>query len=307
MGMRTHKIRTRQREETLGETLVYKATWRDYLETTKPRVVLLMLLCALVGMYLATPHAPPISLVVISVIGIAFVASSAAVVNHIADAKVDRQMSRTKDRPLAQGRIHPVAGVMFSAMLGITGMTILLVWVNPLTAWLNLASWVGYGLIYTLYLKHATPQNIVIGGLFGAAPPLYGWTAMTNSLEIGGLILVLIIFLWTPSHFWALALDRREEYERADVPMLPITHGDDYTRRQILYYTIALVVASLAPVAVDMGGVIYLTGALILGGVFVFHAIGLLRNKPNAAIGTFRYSIIYLAALFGLMLFDHII
>ena len=280
-------------------------SWRDYLEMTKPRVVLLMLLCALVGMFVATPESPPLDIILFGLLGIALVAGSAAVVNHIADAEIDSRMARTRNRPVARGRVRPVAGGVFAAVLGIAGMAVLLVWVNPLTAWLNLASWIGYGLIYTLYLKRATPQNIVIGGLFGAAPPLFGWTAVTNSLELGGLILVLIIFIWTPPHFWALALDRRKDYENVDIPMLPITHGDAYTRRQILYYTVALCAASLLPVAVGMSGVVYLAGAAVLGAVFLCYAIALLRGRQRAPKATFRYSIVYLTALFVILLVDH--
>lgn len=281
------------------------ATWRDYLEMTKPRVVLLMLLCALSGMVLAAPTLPPIDTVLIALAGIALVAGSAAAVNHIADAEVDARMARTRNRPVARGRIHPLHGLAFAAALGIAGMAVLLLWVNPLTAWLNLASWVGYGLIYTLYLKRATPQNIVIGGLFGAAPPLFGWTAISNSIEPGALLLVLIIFVWTPPHFWALAIDRKRDYEKVDVPMLPITHGDAYTRRQILYYTIALCAVSLLPAAIGMSGFVYLAGAVLLGGVFLAHAIALLRGVRGAAMGTFRYSIVYLFALFVALLADH--
>ena len=281
------------------------APWRDYLEMTKPRVVLLMLLCAVVGMFLATPQLPPLGLALLALLGIALVAGSAAAVNHIADAAIDARMARTRRRPVAQGRVKPLAGYAFAAVLGCAGMAVLLAWVNPLTAWLNLASWVGYGLVYTLYLKRATPQNIVIGGLFGAAPPLFGWTAITGNVELGGLVLVLIIFVWTPPHFWALALDRREDYEQADVPMLPITHGDAYTRRQILYYTLALVAASLLPCAIGMSGIVYGGAALLLGGGFVAWAVALLRGRPGAGIATFRYSIVYLMALFLALLVDH--
>ena len=281
------------------------ASWRDYLEMTKPRVVALMLLCALVGMALATPTLPPASIVLFGLLGIALVAGSAAAVNHIADAAIDARMARTRKRPVAQGRVKPLAGYVFAALLGVAGMVVLLRWVNPLTAWLNLASWIGYGLIYTLYLKRATPQNIVIGGLFGAAPPLFGWTAVTGSVEPGGLVLLLIIFVWTPPHFWALALDRRADYEQVDVPMLPITHGDDYTRRQILYYTIALCLASLLPFLIGESGVPYLLGAAILGGLFLKHAIALKRGQEGAAMATFRYSIVYLMALFLVLLVDH--
>ena len=279
--------------------------WRDYLELTKPRVVLLMLLCAVVGMFLATPALPPAGVALAALLGIALVAGSAAAVNHIADARIDARMARTRNRPVAEGRVKPLPGAVFAAVLGVAGMAVLLAWVNPLTAWLNLASWVGYGLIYTLYLKRATPQNIVIGGLFGAAPPLFGWTAVAGEVGLGGLALVLIIFLWTPPHFWALALDRRDEYERADLPMLPVTHGDAYTRRQILYYTLALVLASAAPYAIGMSGPAYALAALLLGAVFLGHAVALLRGRAGAALATFRYSIVYLMALFLALLVDH--
>lgn len=289
----------------MSESSVAAASWRDYLEMTKPRVVLLMLLCALVGMFVATPGTPPLDVVLLGLLGIALVAGSAAVVNHIADAEIDVRMARTRNRPVAVGRVRPLSGGVFAAVLGIVGMAVLLIWVNPLTAGLNLASWIGYGLIYTLYLKRATSQNIVIGGLFGAAPPLFGWTAVTNSLELGGVVLVLIIFVWTPPHFWALALDRRRDYENVDVPMLPITHGDAYTRRQILYYTIALCVVSLLPYLIGMSGVVYLAGAAALGAVFLFYAIAVLRGQEHAPKATFRYSIVYLMALFVILLVDH--
>ena len=281
------------------------ALWRDYLEMTKPRVVLLMLLCALVGMFLATPGVPPLSSLLFGLLGIALVAGSAAAVNHIAESALDARMARTRNRPVAVGRVKPLAGYLFVAVLVIAGMVVLLRWVNPLTAWLNLASWIGYGLVYTLYLKRATPQNIVIGGLFGAAPPLFGWTAVTNSVDLGGVLLVVIIFVWTPPHFWALAIDRRKDYENVDVPMLPITHGDDYTKRQILYYTIGLCAVSLLPVATGMSDAAYLLGAMLLGGIFLKHALALLRGKDGAAMATFRYSIVYLMALFTVLLVDH--
>ncbi|MYD97925.1 MAG: protoheme IX farnesyltransferase [Gammaproteobacteria bacterium] len=282
------------------------ASWRDYLELTKPRVVVLMLLCALVGMLLATPELPPMPLVLVGLAGIALVAGSAAAVNHIADAKIDARMARTKNRPVPRGRVSPAAGFVFAGTLGVAGLAILLLWVNPLTAMLNLVSWMGYGLLYTLYLKRATSQNIVIGGLFGAAPPLFGWTAVTNSVEWGGIILLLIIFVWTPPHFWALAIDRRRDYEQVDVPMLPITHGDAYTRRQVLYYTIALTAVSLLPFAVGMSGVVYLAGALILGAGFLMCAVALVRgNSERAPLATFKYSIVYLTSLFAVLLVDH--
>jgi heme o synthase len=281
-------------------------SWRDYYEMCKPRVVLLMLLCALAGMYLATPGSVDLATLVLGLTGIGLVAGSAAVVNHIADAHIDARMARTQARPMANGRLTMSQGITFSAVIGMLGMVILWFGVNPLTAWLNLASWVGYGLIYTFWLKRATPQNIVIGGLFGAAPPLFGWTAVTNSVDPGGLLLVLIIFAWTPPHFWALALDRKDEYAEVGVPMLPVTHGESFTRLHILLYTIILVISTLLPYVIGMSGLLYLAGALALGGGFIYWAIVLLRNNnPRAPMETFRYSIIYLGLLFGFMLVDH--
>jgi heme o synthase len=282
------------------------ASWQDYLEMCKPRVVILMLLCAIVGMFLATPGAVPVSTLVFGSLGIALVAGSAAVVNHIADQHIDAQMARTDNRPVATGRVNNQQAMVFCAVTGLVGMLVLWFFVNPLTAWLNLASWVGYGFIYTMYLKRATPQNIVIGGLFGAAPPLFGWTAVTNSIDPGGLLLVLIIFAWTPPHFWALALERKEEYADVGMPMLPVTHGEAYTRLHILLYTILLVIASVLPFVITMSGPIYLAGALALGAGFLYWAVVLLLNKnEKAPMETFRYSIVYLGALFLLMLVDH--
>ena len=286
--------------------LALRATWRDYLEMCKPRVVVLMLLCAVVGMILATPGTVPLDLVLSASLGIALVAGSAAVVNHVADQHIDAKMARTESRPVATGRVTNSQAIMFAAVTGVFGMALLWFLVNPLTAWLNLASWVGYGLIYTLYLKRATPQNIVIGGIFGAAPPLFGWTAVTNSIDPGGLLLVLIIFAWTPPHFWALALERKDEYADVGMPMLPVTHGEAYTRLHILLYTILLVVASVLPFVIVMSGPLYLAGALALGAGFLYWAIVLMRNNNDKApMETFRYSIIYLGALFLVMLIDH--
>jgi protoheme IX farnesyltransferase len=278
---------------------------RDYLEMCKPRVVLLMLLCAIVGMCLATPGMISVDLLITTIVGIALVAGSAAVVNHIADAEIDARMSRTQARPVARGRVSVRQGVLFSAVLGATGGLILYHGVNPLTAWLNLASWVGYGLIYTLYLKRATPQNIVIGGLFGAAPPLFGWTAVTNSIEPGALLLVLIIFVWTPPHFWALALERKDEYQSVNVTMLPVTHGEVAPRWYILAYIVGLLVASVLPFVIGMSGHVYLLGALLLGGRFLYWGGALIRNRADAPMATFRYSILYLMLLFSCLLLDH--
>ncbi|MFW6093253.1 MAG: heme o synthase [Pseudomonadota bacterium] len=290
----------------MSEATIYTPGWRDFLELTKPRVVLLMLLCALVGMFLAVPGMVPVDALVFGITGIALVASSAAVVNHIADRTIDARMARTQRRPVATGRVSMKQGLAFSGVLGITGMLVLYFLVNPLTAWLNLASWVGYGLVYTLFLKRATPQNIVIGGLFGAAPPLFGWTAVTNSVDPGPLLLVLIIFAWTPPHFWALALDRKEEYASVDVPMLPVTHGEAFTRLHILLYTLIMVAVSLLPFAIRMSGWLYLAGAVALGAGFLYWAVVLVRNRnPRAPLETFRYSIFYLMALFVVLLVDH--
>ena len=290
----------------MNEIAYPRASWRDYVEMCKPRVVLLMLVCAVVGMFLATPGMVPLEVLVLGTAGIGLVAASAAVVNHIADAEIDARMARTQRRPVATGRVGVGEGLAFSAVLGVAGMAILFTWINPLTAWLNLASWVGYGLVYTLFLKRATPQNIVIGGLFGAAPPLFGWTAVTGTVEPGGLLLVFIIFTWTPPHFWALALDRKQDYEAAGIPMLPVTHGERATRRHILVYTLILMASSLAPVAIGMSGWLYLVAALALGGGFLYWSVVLLVNrKRNAPMQTFRYSIAYLFALFVFLLLDH--
>ena len=286
--------------------VIVGASWRDYLEMCKPRVVLLMLICSVAGMFLATSSVVPLDVLIYGNIGIALVAGSAAVVNHIADAHIDSRMARTQSRPVATGRVSNRDAIIFSAVTGIIGLGMLWFLINPLTAWLNFASWVGYGLIYTFFLKRATPQNIVIGGLFGAAPPLFGWTAVTNSVDPGGLLLVLIIFVWTPPHFWALALERKDEYAEVGMPMLPVTHGEAYTRLHILLYTILLVLCTILPYLIGMSGPLYLAGALALGGGFLYWAIVLMRNNnPSAPMETFRYSIVYLGALFLVLLLDH--
>lgn len=290
----------------MSETTAQQASWHDYLEMCKPRVVLLMLLCAVVGMFLATPGMVALETLIFGLVGIALVAGSAAVVNHIADAHIDARMARTQARPVATGRVSPRQGIVFSAITGTLGFAILWFAINPLTAWLNLASWVGYGLVYTMFLKRATPQNIVIGGLFGAAPPLFGWTAVTNSVDAGGLLLVLIIFAWTPPHFWALALERKDEYAEVGMPMLPVTHGESYTRLHILLYTIILIISSVLPFLIGMSGWLYLVGALALGAGFLYWSIVLIRNNnPRAPMETFRYSILYLGLLFLFLLVDH--
>ena len=280
--------------------------WRDYYEMCKPRVVLLMLLCTLVGMFLATNEAVALSLIVYCLVGVALVAGSAAALNHLVDATVDQKMARTEQRPVAQGRVSMRQGLVFVAVTGGLGLIILTFWVNPLTAGLNFLAWLGYGVIYSLYLKRATSQNIVIGGLFGAAPPLFGWTAVTNSVDGGGLLLVLIIFAWTPPHFWALAIDRLSDYEKVDIPMLPITHGVAYTKLHILLYTIILLVVSVLPFVIGMSNLLYLAAALALGAGFLYWALVMMFDRnPNAPLETFKYSIVYLAVLFSALLLDH--
>lgn len=292
--------------QSFSESAPVRATWRDYYQICKPRVVMLMLLCAAVGALLATPGLPPLDRFFFAILGIALVAGSAAAVNHIADASIDARMARTRNRPVATGRVSTRNGIIFAGVLGIIGMVVLVTLVNPLTAWLNLASWVGYGLVYTLYLKRATPQNIVIGGLFGAAPPLFGWAAITGTIEPGALLLVLIIFAWTPPHFWALALERKDEYASIEMPMLPVTHGEQYTKWHILFYTLIMVAITLMPFVIGMSGPLYLAGAIGLGAGFIYWAIVLLRGRNrDAPMETFRYSILYLFLLFVFLLADH--
>ena len=282
--------------------------WRDYLELCKPNVVALMALTAVVGMLLAVPGTVPIDILLLGNLGIGLCAASAAVINHVVDKKIDLLMKRTENRPVAQGRLKDSHALLFSAVMGLLGMWVLIFYVNELTAWLTLGSLIGYALIYTCFLKRATPQNIVIGGLAGAAPPLLGWTAVTNEIHGHALLLVLIIFAWTPPHFWALAIHRKDDYAKVGVPMLPVTHGDKYTRLHILLYTIILFVVSVLPFATKMFGLLYLLGAVILGLGFLYWAVVMLINKdPQAPMQTFRYSIIYLMALFIIMLADHYI
>ena len=283
-----------------------RATWRDYRELTKPGVVALMILTSVIGMCMAVPGMVPLDALVLGNLGIALCAAAAAAVNHLVDQKIDQRMARTRNRPMARGRVSPRQAGVFATLLGVAGMVILLVWVNALTAWLTLASLVGYAFIYTLFLKRATPQNIVIGGLAGAAPPLLGWTAVTGEVHGHALLLVLIIFAWTPPHFWALAIHRKEEYALVDVPMLPVTHGDQFTKLHILLYTIIMFLITLLPYATRMSGALYLAGAVILGARFLYWAIVLMRgSNERAAILTFKYSINYLMLLFLVMLVDH--
>ncbi|MAA87676.1 heme o synthase [Haliea salexigens] len=283
-----------------------KATWRDYKELTKPNVVLLMILTSVIGMFMAVPGMVPLDALILGNLGIALCAGAAAAVNHLVDQRVDQRMARTSKRPMAQGRVGTLQAAAFALVLGGAGMAILLIWINALTAWLTFASLVGYAFVYTLFLKRATPQNIVIGGLAGAAPPLLGWTAVTGEIHGHALLLVLIIFAWTPPHFWALAIHRKEEYAAVDIPMLPVTHGDAFTRLHILLYTVLMFLITLLPFVTRMSGPLYLLGAVVLGGGFLYWAIELMRNRnPAAPMETFKYSIIYLMALFVVMLVDH--
>ena len=288
------------------------AVWSQYWRLTKPRIVALIVFTAIIGMLLAIrPGEPwPWLRIVAGTLGIWLSASSAAAINQLLDQRIDKVMARTADRPLATGALRPVQVLAFAIVLGIASMAVLLLWVNPISALLSFAGLIGYAIVYTGFLKRATPQNIVIGGLAGAVPPLLGWAAVTGMQRewdwAHALLLVLIIFVWTPPHFWALAIFRREDYSRALVPMLPVTHGVTYTRWQILLYTVLLVVVTVLPWATRMSGVFYLAGALVLGAVFLWYAWKLL-DPPDEffAMRTFRYSIVYLMALFAFLLVDH--
>ena len=284
--------------------------WRQYWILTKPRVVALIVFTALVGMFLAVPGLPPLRETVLGLLGIWLAAASAAAINHVLDQRIDAVMARTHDRPLPTGGLRTAQAVTFAVVLGVASMLILWFGTNPLAAVLTFGSLIGYAIVYTGWLKRATPQNIVIGGIAGAAPPQLGWAAITGMQGAWdwahALLLVLIIFVWTPPHFWALAIFRREDYSRAMVPMLPVTHGVVYTRWQILLYTVLLFLATLLPWATGMSGVFYLGGAVVLGLVFVWHAWKLL-DPPDEfyAMRVFNYSVVYLMALFAFLLLDH--
>ncbi|MGH8106891.1 MAG: heme o synthase [Arenimonas sp.] len=284
----------------------------DYFELTKPRVVALIVFTAVIGMFLAVPtsgHAsflPPWQALVFGNLGIWLAASSAAAINHLLDRRIDEKMARTSHRPLPSGSLSGRQVLIFALILGAISMLLLCLLVNWLTAVLTFFSLIGYAVVYTVYLKHATPQNIVIGGAAGAAPPVLGWVAVTGEVHAFALLLFLIIFVWTPPHFWALAIFRREDYARAMVPMLPVTHGVEYTRWQILFYTILLVLVTLLPYFSGMSGLFYLGGVLVLDAVFLYYAIRLM-NPPNEAYAmkVFGYSIWYLMVLFAFLLIDH--
>lgn len=282
--------------------------WRDYLELCKPNVVALMIFTAIVGMLLATPGDMPWWALTVGSFGIALSAGSAAAINHLVDRRIDADMARTRARPLPTGHLRTSQAAIFAALLGAAGLGTLYFLVNPLTAGLTFLSLIGYAFIYTMYLKRATPMNIVIGGAAGAAPPVLGWTAVTGQVDPHALLLFLIIFTWTPPHFWALALHRREDYARVDIPMLPVTHGDRFTRLQILLYTVLLFAIAMLPFSTGMNGYLYLIGALVLNVWYLYYAVALMYS-PNPALPmkSFRFSITYLMGIFALLLIDRYI
>lgn len=279
---------------------------RDYLQLCKPRVVMLMILTSIVGMFLAAGKSLPLIPLIFGNLGIALVASSAAALNHVADQHIDKVMGRTQNRPIVRGKISPKQSLWFAGILALIGMLILFYLINPLTAILTFLSLMGYAVGYTLYLKHATPQNIVIGGISGAIPPLLGWTSVTGAISAEALLLVMIVYIWTPPHFWALAIYRLEDYAKANVPMLPHTHGVRYTKLNILLYTILLICTSTLPYLIHMSGVIYLIGVTFANLLFLYHVLLLyFYDDRQQAIRTFRYSIYYLGILFLFLLIDH--
>lgn len=284
----------------------YSQQWRDYYQLTKPKVVALLVLTAWVGMMLAQPGLPKFGLMIAATLGIGLLSAAAAAMNHIVDQRIDAQMARTYNRPVARGRLSTQQAVKFSLLLAGTGFLLLFMAVNPLTAWLTLASLFGYAVVYTMFLKRATPQNIVIGGLAGAMPPLLGWTAMTAEVHAHALLLVMIIFTWTPPHFWALAIHRRDDYAKVNMPMLPVTHGIEFTKSAIFLYTLVLFLVCLLPYLVGMTGAVYLIGSTILNLGFIWYAWQLKFNaKPETAMATFKFSIWHLMVLFLVLLLDH--
>lgn len=282
------------------------STWRTYLKLTKPKVVALMLLTALVGMFLAVSGPLPLRETCLGLFGIGLMASSAAAFNHLIDRRIDAKMVRTHRRPLPSGEVKGVSVFAFSFVIGVVGFGVLFVWVNELTAWLTFASLLGYAVVYTMYLKRATPQNIVIAGIAGAMPPLLGWTSVTNELHSNAWLLVMIIFIWTPPHFWALAIHRKDDYAKVNIPMLPVTHGVRYTKTSILLYTILLALVCVLPVLVGMSGWLYLVSSIALNTGFIWHAWKLKYHSRNdSAIKTFKFSIYHLMLLFVALLVDH--
>ena len=282
------------------------AAWRRYLELTKPRVVSLITFTAIVGTLLASPGWPPLGAILWGTLGIALAAACAATINHVLDRRIDEQMARTQARPLPTRQLTERNALVFAAVLGVTAMTVLSFLVNILTAVLTFVSLIGYAVIYTAWLKRATSQNIVIGGAAGAAPPILGWAAVTHHVDPNALLLFLIIFVWTPPHFWALAIARRDEYARAGIPMLPVTHGVEHTRLQVLLYTVLLSVVTLMPFITRMSGIIYLAAALALNARFLYYALALkLTARQELPMRVFRYSVTYLMWLFAALLIDH--
>jgi protoheme IX farnesyltransferase len=297
-------MRTAVRVERAGPD--WRELWLEYLELCKPKVVLLIVFTAVVGMFLASPGFVPWNAMIFGTLGIGLASASAAAINHLVDRRADAAMQRTCRRPLPSGRLTGSQALGFSLLIGALAMVLLIWRVNALTAWLTFASLIGYAVIYTMYLKRATPQNIVIGGAAGAAPPVLGWTAVTGSLDPQALLLFLIIFVWTPPHFWALAIYRRDDYARAGMPMLPVTHGPEYTRLHILLYTIILCAITILPFSTGMSGWLYLIGAVALNAVFLYYAVALyLYRRDRLAIKTFGFSIVYLMGIFASLLIDH--
>jgi len=282
------------------------ALWQRYLELTKPKVVALITFTAIVGTLLASPGVPPWDALLFGNLGIALAAACAATLNHVLDRRIDAQMTRTRSRPLPMGRLSERNALIFAAVLGVAAMSVLAFLVNLLTAALTFLSLIGYAVIYTLWLKRATSQNIVIGGAAGAAPPVLGWTAVTGHVDADALLLFLIIFAWTPPHFWALAIARRDDYARAGIPMLPVTHGIAYTRLQVLLYTVLLTVVTLLPYLTRMSGLLYLCAALVLNGFFLYYALALkITRRAGMPMRVFRFSVTYLMWLFAALLADH--
>jgi heme o synthase len=292
--------------ETNLPTPAVGATWRHYLELTKPKVVALITFTAIVGTLLASPGWPPLEPLILGNLGIALASACAATINHVLDRRIDEQMARTRSRPLATGQLKERQALIFAAVLGVTSMAILAFLVNRLTAVLTFASLIGYAVIYTVWLKRATSQNIVIGGAAGAAPPVLGWTAVTNSVDPHALLLFLIIFVWTPPHFWALAIARRDDYAKAGIPMLPVTHGVEFTRLHVLLYTVLLFIVTLLPFLTRMSGLIYLAAALILNTGFLYYALALkITAREELPMRVFKFSVTYLMWLFAALLIDH--
>jgi protoheme IX farnesyltransferase len=305
-GVKIPVPRRRLREPSMTALVLDQHRLRQFLSLTKPRVVSLIVFTAVIGMFLAVPGLPPLKPMLFGTLGIALIAAAAAAINCLVEQKIDARMARTRARPLPRGELSSRQTLLFASVIGGAGLAVLYVEVNALTMWLTLATFVGYAVVYTVLLKPATPQNIVIGGASGAMPPVLGWAAVSNDVAPQALILFLIIFVWTPPHFWALALYRAKEYANAGLPMLPVTHGPAYTRLQIVLYTVALFAVSLLPFAIRMSGWIYLVAALVLGGVFIAYSVALWRRySDRLSRRTFRYSIVYLSALFSALLLDH--